>query len=452
MKKILTALLLVALAVALAACGNPDAPSKPLTEADKLKAQAVEVFTLDINPGVRVYVAENGNVLITEPTTADGEKLLSELDVAEKPVEDVVNLIVEAAADKGYVTANEDVVSVLVTHEKRRENVAEERVQNAVRESFDRQEKDVAIIEQTITDVEDAKAALNAEMALELGISEGKANIINTIIEERPELDEKELAKTDIACLGMILSGSSDETKARFDTIENNVPKDFITEDAAKSAALAAVGLSSSDKLDNFKISASIGGGRMEYVVMFYHDRCRHEITVSAVDGSILDKYVGKPNSISFEEFFAAAGGNSSTSIIGGGNSYTEIVNPPTAIGGSGGVQYQGGGFSTQAGGSGGTVVVAPGDAAALFPSGMNPSGSTERKPISENQAIWNAINFAKIDRVDLRRTSCDRKESGDTMLYLVSLRIYSGDEFEFVIDSISGEVLKATKNGNDIK
>ncbi len=444
MKKLLP-ILLLALLVLFTACGSP---SEPKADGSVYLDQAAEVFTIDINPGVRVYVAENGNVLVAEPTNTDGEKLLSDLDVSAKPVEDALDVIIDAAAEMGYVSDEEDVVSVLISVEKRREDKESSsgRVQDAVRESFDKQDREAAIIEQPLYDIDEEKAALNAELALELGISEGKANVINTILEERPELDEKDLAQTDIACLGMILSGASDETRARFDTLENNVPKEFISEDAAKAAALASVNLKATDKLENFKISASIGGDRMEYVVMFYYDRCRHEITVSAVDGSIIDTYVGKPHSISFEEFLAAAGGNSSTSIVGGGNSYTSTVTPPTSIGG-GGVQYQGG-FSTQGGNS---AIISPGDTAALFPSGMNPSGSAERKPISENQAVWNAINFAKIDRVDLRRTSCDRYEEDGNIFYVVSLRIYNGDEFEFVINAISGEVLKATKNGNSI-
>ena len=72
MKKLLISItLIIALLCCFVSCdafGGTDA-------LDAAKANAAAVFTLDVNPGVRVYVDAENCVIALEATNADGEKI-----------------------------------------------------------------------------------------------------------------------------------------------------------------------------------------------------------------------------------------------------------------------------------------------------------------------------------------------------------------------------------------
>jgi uncharacterized membrane protein YkoI len=247
----------------------------------------------------------------------------------------------------------------------------------------------------------------------------------------------------------MILAGTSDSTKAQFSTIENNVPTEFISEDEAKTSAFASCGLREDESISRLKVSASIGGGKMEYVVLFYHNSCRHEITVSATDGAILNTYVGKPSSLTLEQFFAQANGGSS----GTSGTLTDfVIVPGTTVtitpGTTGDLPYAE--YNPSAFGSPSYSFVAPGGFAQA--GGQTAAAPSKSDKISESQAIRNCLQAFGIDKVDLRRTDVVAETKDGKTLYLVTLLVFPSDEYEFVVNAYGGDILAGTKNGEEMK
>ena len=107
MKKMLIALTLMLslLATCLVGCGTVPDNSADNGDSDvtALKADAAAVFTLDVNPGVRIYVKEDNTVIAVEATNEDGEEVVAELDLEGVDYETVVEEIIDKMDEKGYL-------------------------------------------------------------------------------------------------------------------------------------------------------------------------------------------------------------------------------------------------------------------------------------------------------------------------------------------------------------
>ena len=177
MKKILISLVLVLtlLTAALTGCGMSE------EELDLLKADAAAVFTLDVNPGVRVYVDEDNAVIAVEATNEDGEEIASELDLAGEDYETAVEEIVDKMDEKGYLEG--DAGSVLVSVEKKEIEVSE-KINEKLNKVFKKHGKKVAVIEQDLAELEEDATKALGKIAKKYNISEGKARLVEKIREE----------------------------------------------------------------------------------------------------------------------------------------------------------------------------------------------------------------------------------------------------------------------------
>lgn len=260
------------------------------------KDAAAAVFTLDVNPGVRIYVKYDNTVLKVEATNEDGEKIVAELELEGLDYEKVVEDIIDKMEEEGYLEGEEN--SVLISVEKKMMDVSK-KVNDKINEVFEKHGKKASVIEQELDKLDnEIKNEIN-EIAEKYNISEGKAHLIEKIREEFPELSEEELAKLKVNDLGMILEDTSDDVKGHFKKIGKAVEDAYVGRQQALETALESLNVA----LENVtmpRVCVTRGEGKMLYEVKFVYEELEYTITIDAKEGNII-----ATDSKEFKEFDA---------------------------------------------------------------------------------------------------------------------------------------------------
>lgn len=281
MKKlsILLSVIIVLTAVCLAGC-----VIKPVNDEKTLEEKSSAVFTLDVNPGVRVYVDEDNIVIGLEATNEDGEDIVKEINFENIDYEAVVEEIIDKLEEKGYL--EEETNSILVSMEKKEIEISE-KINEKINKAFEKHGKQAAIIEQELDELNKEIKATIDEIAKEHNISKGKAHIIEKIREEKPELSEEELAKLRVDELGVMLNDTSEHIKEHFKGFEDISVEKFIEKEEALTLALESLELTIDEiTLEMIKITRE--DGKMAYEVELVCGEKEYEIVVDAESGIII--------------------------------------------------------------------------------------------------------------------------------------------------------------------
>ncbi len=91
---------------------------------------AVNYVSIDINPSIEIGVNMFDNVVSVEGTNLDGQNLVDGLDVDNMPVEEAVDVIMEEAADQGYIAEDGSTVVSVITETE--DTALQEEVNNGV--------------------------------------------------------------------------------------------------------------------------------------------------------------------------------------------------------------------------------------------------------------------------------------------------------------------------------
>ena len=406
MKKFLLAftLMFTLLACCLTGC-NTDA----VLDAEKANASAV--FTLDVNPGVRIYVKSDNSVISVEATNEDGDDVVSELDVVGEDYELVVEEIVDKLNEKGYIENEES--SVLISIEKNAEGISE-KINGRLEKAFEKHGKKACVIEQKLEKIDEEIEKTIEKIAKKHRISEGKAHLIEKIREEFPELSEEELAKLNVNELAIMLHETSDDVKGHFEKLEKAVEHGFVAKEQALANALASLEISESDvKMQRVRIVHE--EGKLYYEVEFVYDGMEYEITVEAKTGVIVET-----ESEEFEEFDAEGFIKDfcDRHEINPDEFKDQIIN---GIFGNEG-QY-----------------------------GDKKPEHTDEKRVSKGELLKGILEKLNIAADSLKKTDVRIYEAESGTVYSVMLETDGGDVYRIVVEAYSGSVIKAELNGNTL-
>lgn len=282
MKKTLLGLILV---IALAVGMLTGCQLTTGNESEKAFAKSAAVFTLDVNPGFRIYVKSDDTVIRVEATNEDGEAPLAELELVGKSYEDVVEELVDELEEGGYL--DEDAGSVLVSVEKKAKDISE-KLNEKLNLAFEKHHKTVSIIEQELDELEDEIEREIRDFADKYKISEGKANLIEKIREEFPELDPAELSDMKVGDLRLLLEETSDDVKHGFKKIGEAIEEHYVGKIEALATALGSLDLREADVTEAF-VRIDCEDGAMVYEVRFVYNELVYEIEIDAESGEILE-------------------------------------------------------------------------------------------------------------------------------------------------------------------
>ncbi|MGG0853719.1 anti-sigma factor domain-containing protein [Metabacillus fastidiosus] len=161
----------------------------PVFKEDKVYAY----MTVDINPSFEIAVDEHLKAISLKPINKDGEKIVDEIsNWKEKPVKDVIHIIISKSKEKGYVYSGKEIFLTTVYKEEDKEKKSElEKGVKQIQSSFEKSNVVVNIAE---TDVN------TREKALEQGISTGKYLKIQSANKQKEEIkkakeDHKEIKR-----------------------------------------------------------------------------------------------------------------------------------------------------------------------------------------------------------------------------------------------------------------
>lgn len=416
MKKLMTlsCLLVAVLALCLGGCGllpgGPDDTTAPETTAPATSAPtsttptvaAATVFTIDVNPGVRVSVDDEGIVLAAEATNEDGETLIVDLTLEGLHYEAAVEAIVDALHEAGYLAEEES--TVLLSFEAEELPISEE-LNEALDTAFGKHGKRAAVIEQVLSELDRELGEALGELTERYHISEGKAHLVKRIREEMPELSAEELAEMPIGDLGLLLDGMSEAVKGYFRSREVAPRAELLSRDAALEAVLTALEITDSTTVENVHIRLTRREGKMAYDVDLIVADVRYTLLIDAETAEILEERSEAHAPVDLEgvldDFCADRGIPKELLdfVFGHGNT------PPA-----------------------------------------------EKTKLTKGEILQKALEAGGIREDNIKRTDVRIESTEDGVYYLVRIECKSGERYEIVADAISGTVVSASCNGISIE
>ena len=367
---------------------------------------AAAVFTLDVNPGVRIFVDADNKVITVEATNDDGEVVVGELDLEGVDYGDAVEEIIDVMEEKGYIKGDES--AILISIEKELEDISE-KVNDRINKAFEKHGKVASVIEQELDGLDKKVKDTIKRIAEEYDISEGKAHVIEKIREEHPELSVAELAELRMNELGMMLEGASEDIKKHFDKIGKAVEEAYLGREAALKTALE--GIEELDiNIEDIKyprVKVSREDGKMVYEVEFVYGEMEYEFEIDAKTGEILE-WESEP----FEEFDAEGAIKDFMDKNG--------IDPDKIVGD-----------------------ILDG----IFGEGNAP----ELPEMSRGELLRTVLEKLGITEDNLKKTEVEIHRTADATVAEIEIKTNDGNEYELVVEVTTATVLKIELNGEEI-
>lgn len=410
MKRSLIAFILIlgVLSACLVGCTMPDIEAE--------KANAAAVFTLDVNPGVRIYVRADNTVIAVEATNGDGEEIVAELDIKGLDYEGVVEDIVDKMEEKGYLNGEES--SVLISVEKKIMDISE-KVNEKLEKAFEKHGKRASVIEQELDGLGEEASRVIGDIADKYNISEGKARLIEKIREEAPELSEEELAKLKVNELGMMLEDASDDIKEQFKKVGKPTDGEYMSREQALDTALVSLEITVDD-VTMQRVRVTHGEGKLLYEVEFVYDGMEYEILIDVKTGEIL--------STESEEFVEFDAKGVIEDFCDKHNIDPDKIKDKIFDG-----------------------VFGKGDREEQ-PEKEQDTEKPTTKPLTKGEILKAVFEEFDISGKEIKKTDVKIYETENGAVYCVTIKNAAGDLYTVAVEAYSGTVIKAELNGTEIE
>ena len=243
----------------------------------------------DVNPSVEIQVDKKDTITSAKALNVDGKKILEDMDLKGSKLNIGVNAIVGSMYKNGYIDELKN--SILVTVDSKDKNHAaslEDRITKEINKSLKTYNIDSAILSQ-IYDLDDEIE----RKAREYGISEGKAELLEKIIESNltnkngNKYTFEELVDLNINELNVILNSKNKKVN-NVTSSGNASTKSYIGVEKAKQIAFNAAGINSNNIYD-LEVELDYEYRTMIYEISFNSNSREYEYEINAVNGSIIN-------------------------------------------------------------------------------------------------------------------------------------------------------------------
>lgn len=243
---------------------------------------AASIVSLDVNPSIELVLNSSERVLRAQALNEDAAAVLDGMDLKGATLDVAVNALMGSLLKNGYV--DELANSILITVED--DNAAraaqlESRLTETVNAVMTSSSINGAILSQVISQNQELQAKAD-----EYGISLGKAQLIQQLVEQNPSLTFESLAGQTVNDLNLLLS-SQGTTLTAVTSTGRASDGGYIGTEVAKNAALAHAGLTA-DQVTVAKVDFDMEDGRMVYEVEFWAGNVEYEYDVDATTGEIV--------------------------------------------------------------------------------------------------------------------------------------------------------------------
>lgn len=255
------------------------------------QANAVaSVVSLDVNPCVRLEVNREEKVLSATPVNDDANQILDGMDLTGTDLEVAVNAIIGSLLKHGYVDELANSVLISVEDDDLTRGAAlEEKLTGEISQVLESASINGAILSQSFA-TDDALQ----QKAEEYGISQGKAALIQTLVDSSSHLTFESLVGLSINELNLLanseaaadLTGQNGEQEIIRSTGTAS-QSGYVGVDAATQTALTHAGVQQS-QLDYLEADYDYEDGRMVYEVEFGVSGVEYEYDIDAATGAII--------------------------------------------------------------------------------------------------------------------------------------------------------------------
>ncbi len=237
------------------------------------------VIGIDVNPSIEINLDKDDKVISVTTLNEDGEKVLGDMDLAGTNLDVAINALVGSLMQNGYLTDQTNSVLINVESENDdKEDLLNKTVSTNIQNAITAQGLEVAVINSELDDLSKEEAE---KIAQENDISNGKANLINSLLKLNPNYSEEELSALNITQLTLLLD-ESDDIK-----VEGVVStKDYITTENALEIAKTHAGVLTTT---NEEFDFDFENGKFIYEVEFTADFIEYEYDIDAVTGEVLN-------------------------------------------------------------------------------------------------------------------------------------------------------------------
>ncbi|MCI7472399.1 MAG: PepSY domain-containing protein [Clostridiales bacterium] len=255
------------------------------------QANAVaSVVSLDVNPCVRLEVNRAEKVLSAIPVNDDANQILDGMDLTGTDLDVAVNAIIGSLLKHGYVDELANSVLVSVEDDDLTRGAAlEEKLTGEISQVLESASINGAILSQSFATDDTLQ-----QKAEEYGISQGKAALIQTLVDSSSHLTFESLVGLSINELNLLanseaaadLTGQSGEQEI-IRSIGTASQGGYVGVDAATQTALTHAGVQRT-KLDYLEADYDYEDGRMVYEVEFSVNGIEYEYDIDAATGAII--------------------------------------------------------------------------------------------------------------------------------------------------------------------
>ena len=275
---------------------------------------AVETIVgIDINPSVEISLSKSTRVLDITALNKDADELLSAVELNNGDLNDVIDELVEAFSEEGYL--EDEAGSVLVTvvnDDDETASAIRQEIVSGIGSALTDNNSSANVLNQTVKITDDVRKFANENY-----ISMGKASLILNMIAKDSSLNSKELAKMSIAEITILIGEKNidisdfcdvadnmhddvsdalvkldDEFRGDMEDISNIVA---ISEADAKSKALYHAGLNASD-VEWLSAKCVTEGKRNVYYVEFLYADVTYAYIIDAGTGDIISCGTDEPD------------------------------------------------------------------------------------------------------------------------------------------------------------
>lgn len=350
---------------------------------------AIATVMIDVNPSIELSVDSSDKVISAVPRNADGESVLSGMDLGGSDVKVAVNAIIGSMLRSGYL--NELANSILITvsgSDTETENRLRDSLCADVKAIMDPNEFGYAVLSQTLEADPDTEALAEA-----YGMTKSKAQLIRKLIASNHAYAFSDLAALSINELGL-LSGCNAVENLR--SYGHSSDRAYIGEEAALAIALEHAGVSGADA-EQVKIELDCEHGRMVYDIEFKAEGMEYDYEVDAVTGEIVTSE-SEPDD----------------------DAPRPTAQPP----------------------------VQP-TAAPSAPAQTQAPSATEAVPISSDAALAAALEHAGVGKKDAKDIEVELEREKGKLIYEVEFKA-GGMEYDYDIDAYTGKVLSFHSEKDD--
>ena len=258
------------------------------TQYQNMNNSVDSIIDFDVNPSIELKTNKKEEIIEANALNEEGKTILKDMDLEKVDLDVGVNAIIGSMLKNNYITEAQNSILVSVKNDdETKAKLLEERVSNEINELLKAQNINGAVLSQMYNDDDTVE-----KLAQENNVSEGKANLINKIINAGMK-DSKgnaytfdSLSKLSINELNLLLA-SKNVVLDKVSSIGTTNESQFIGGEKAKEIAFASAGVTAA-AVTNLEVELDCDDGILIYEVEFNAGRNEYEYDINAKDGNIV--------------------------------------------------------------------------------------------------------------------------------------------------------------------